>query len=480
MSVDTPVLLGHAQVLIVDDDGETLELLREIVSKEGYQVATAENAEEALAKVSQDQPDVVISDINMPGMDGLALLGELKTRAPQTLVILLTAYGSLRTTVDGIKAGAFDYLSKPFIVDEIRLVVRRALEHKQVLSENLALKEQLKDRYRFDNLIGSSQGMVQVYKLIARVAQTDSTVLLQGESGTGKELVARAIHTNSLRSSGPFIVVDSGALTESLLESELFGHERGAFTGAVASKKGLLEKAHLGTCFFDEMANISPTLQSKLLRVLQEREIRRVGGSDPTRVDVRIIAASNKDLKPLVESGTFREDLYYRLNVVTINIPPLRERSEDIPLLAQYFVQRYGSEKGKAVNGIAPEALDLLTRYHWPGNVRELEHVIERAVVLTPNPVLLPHDLPESLRTAAAQISAPGGWMTLDTLEKDYILRCLESHHRDLGRTAEILGIHRKTLLRKLRRYGEPAGLLKDVAREVAHADAEAESLIDE
>lgn len=447
-------MLEHSRVLIVDDDIETRELLCEIVSKEGYQVDTAEDAEVALTKVSQHPPDVVISDIHMPGMDGVTLLGEIKKRSPETLVILLTAYGSLRTTVDGIKAGAFDYLSKPFIVDEIRLVVRRALEHKQVLSENQALKEQLRDRYRFDNLIGSSPGMVAVYKMIARVAPTDSTVLIQGESGTGKELVARAIHTNSPRNSGPFVPVDSGALTESLLESELFGHERGAFTGAIASRKGLLEKAHMGTIFFDEMATISPALQSKLLRVLEEREVRRVGGGEPTRVDVRVIAASNKNLKQLVEAGNFREDLFYRLNVVTINIPPLRERPEDIPLLAQYFVQKYGANQEKRVTGISPEAMDLLSRYTWPGNVRELEHVIERAIVLTTNPVLLPEDLPESVRVAANQTSAPGGWVTLDTLERDYIIKVLDAHQRDLGRASEILGIHRKTLLRKLRRYG--------------------------
>jgi DNA-binding NtrC family response regulator len=448
-------MLQDSRVLIVDDDNETLELLREIVSKEGYQVDTAEHAQAALNKIAQEKPDVVITDLHMPGMDGLALLAELKSRAPEILVILLTAYGSLKTTVDGIKAGAFDYLSKPFIVDEIRLVVRRALEHKHVLTENQALKKQLRDRYRFDNIVGSSPGMVTVYKLIARVAQTDSTVLLQGESGTGKELVARAIHMNSPRSAGPFVTVDSGALTESLLESELFGHERGAFTGAVSMKKGLLEKAHLGTCFFDEMANISATLQSKLLRVLQEREVRRVGGGAPMTVDVRMIAASNKDLKPLVDAGTFREDLYYRLNVVTITIPPLRERPEDIPVLAQYFVQKYGAAKEKPVTGISPDAMTLLTKYHWPGNVRELQHVIERAIVLTPHPAILPHDLPESIRTAASQVSTQGsGWMTLDSLERDYILRVLDAHQRDVGRASEILGIHRKTLLRKLRRYG--------------------------
>jgi two-component system response regulator AtoC len=451
-------MLSQARVCIVDDDAETLELLREILSKEGYQIETAATAEMALAKIVGEPPDVVISDLHMPGMDGLALLAELKVRVPETLVILLTAYGSLKTTVDGIKAGAFDYLSKPFVVDEIRLVVRRAIEHKQVLKENQTLKEQLRDRYRFDNIVGSSPGMVHVYKMIARVAQSDSTVLLQGESGTGKELVARAIHANSARNSGPFVVVDSGTLTESLLESELFGHERGAFTGALTTKKGLLEKAHLGTCFFDEMANISPTLQSKLLRVIQEREIRRVGGVGPMTVDVRIIAASNRDLKPLVDAGTFREDLYYRLNVVTITIPPLRERPEDTPILAQYFVQQYVGAKEKQVTGISPEAMDLLTRYSWPGNVRELEHVIERAIVLTPHPIIMPHDLPEPVQAVAHEPQEQSrGWITLDRLEQDYIMRVLDAHQRDLGQAADILGIHRKTLLRKLRRYGVTA-----------------------
>jgi len=294
--------------------------------------------------------------------------------------------------------------------------------------------------------------MVNVYKMIARVAQTDSTVLLQGESGTGKELIARAIHVNSPRASGPFVPVDSGALAETLLESELFGHERGAFTGAVIAKKGLLEKAHLGTCFLDEVADISQTLQAKLLRVIQEREFRRVGGTEPMSVDVRIIAASNRDLKPLVESGKFREDLYYRLNVVTINIPALRERSEDIPLLAQFFVQKYGE---KRVTGISREAMTLLTHYSWPGNVRELEHIIERAVVLTPHSTIVPDDLPPTIQPSAPAVTekAPG-WATLDGLERDYILRALEAHQHDIGRTAEVLGIHRKTLLRKLRGYG--------------------------
>ena len=448
-------MMGPFRVLVVDDDTETLALLREILVKEGYEVSTAEDANAALREVARAEPDVVITDIQMPGMDGVALLAELRTRLPKTLVILATAFGSLKTAVDGIKAGAFDYLAKPFIIDDIRLVTRRAIEHKQVLSENQALREQLKDRYRFEGIVGSSPGMVAVYKMIARVAQTDSTVLLQGESGTGKELAARAIHANSHRSSKQFVTVDGGTLAESLLESELFGHERGAFTGALATKKGLLEKAHLGTCFLDEVADISPTLQSKLLRVIQEREIRRVGGNDTIAVDVRVIAASNKDLKSLVEAGKFREDLYYRLNVVAIVVPPLRERVEDIPMLAQCFVQKYGTVKEKPVTGLSPEAMAMLSQYSWPGNVRELEHAIERAVALTPHDIILPDDLPQIVRSVAASGGTQvAGWMTLENLERDYIVRALETHHHDLARTAEVLGIHRKTLQRKLRSYG--------------------------
>jgi len=448
-----PARAGRARILVVDDDPETLGLMMEILSREGYQVDTADDAETALHKVAQVSPDVVISDIRMPAMDGMALLSELRKRSDDSaLVILTTAYGSLKTAVDGIKAGAFDYLGKPFVIDDIRLVVRRAVEHKHVLGENQALREQLKERHRFDNLIGRSPGMVTIYKTIARVAESESTVLLQGESGTGKELVARAIHANSLRRDGPFVAVDGGALAETLLESELFGHERGAFTGAVAAKKGLLEKAQGGTFFLDEVANLSPALQSKLLRVIQEREIRRVGRTEMQTVDVRLIAASNKDLKGLVHAGRFREDLYYRLNVVTITIPPLREREDDIPLLAQFFARKYGQAHGKPEAQFAPEAMALLTEYGWPGNVRELEHVIERAVVLAPRPVILPTDLPATLHEPALR-SDEQKWRTLDELEHDYIIRVLEAHGYDQGRAAQLLGVHRKTIQRKLRQY---------------------------
>ncbi|TKB92915.1 MAG: sigma-54-dependent Fis family transcriptional regulator [Nitrospira sp.] len=445
-----------SRVMVVDDDAETLALMHEIVAKEGFEVETAEDAETALRRLEQWQPELVITDIHMPGMDGLALLAAVREKEPDIPVVLLTAYGSLKTAVDAIKAGAFDYLSKPFVVEDIRLVVRRALEHTKLVRENRSLRGQLRDRYRFDNLVGSSGGMVEVYKMIARVAETDSTVLIQGESGTGKELIARAIHANSGRSGGPFVAIDTGSLAETLLESELFGHERGAFTGAIATKKGLLEQANLGTCFLDEIADLSPMMQSKLLRAIQEREIRRVGSETPRAIDVRIIAATKKALKPLVEAGTFREDLFYRLEVITIVLPPLRDRIEDIPLLSRYFVDKFGCTKERPVTGLSPDTIPLLTRYAWPGNVRELEHVIERAIALTPHPIITPEDLPETIRTAPVHIQARArGWETLHDMEKNYILRVLEAHHQDQGETADILGIHRKTLFRKLRQYGK-------------------------
>jgi len=447
-------MMTNARVLIVDDEIETCALLREIMEKEGYDVQVAQDGQTALDLVIGQHPDVVLSDIQMPGMNGIALLMAIHQRQPATQVILLTAYGSLSTAVEGIKAGAFDYLSKPFVLDEIRSVVRHALDHKKMLEENRTLRERVAPSNPLSNIQGKSPALVAVYKLIARVAPTDSTVLIQGESGTGKELIARAIHANSLRKDGPFVAVDCGTLAETLLESELFGHERGAFTGAISRKKGLMESAQDGTCFLDEIGDISSTLQGKLLRVLQEHEIRYVGGVDSIPVNVRIVAATNKNLKTLVKEGKFREDLYYRLNVVTIGLPALRERPQDIPVLVEFFLEKYGKTASKHVTGVSSQAMAIIMQYNWPGNVRELEHTIEHAIVMTGQSTIMPQDLPEAISTPSTIKPTTNGWKTLEQLEREHILRVLEAYKGDEAQAAEVLGVHRKTIQRKLKEYG--------------------------
>ena len=447
--------MPNPSILIVDDDQDTRLLLQEIMEKEGYDVLTAGNAKSALTLVETRSPDVVLSDIQMPNVSGIELLAVLQQHHVNTHVILLTAYGSLASAVAGINAGAFDYLTKPFVLDEVRGAVRRALDHQQGIKEYGEPRNQAIISNPLLTLQGKSPALVGVYKMIARVAPTDTTVLVQGESGTGKELVARAIHANSLRKNGPFVPVDCGTLTDTLLESELFGHERGAFTGAVVQKKGLLEAAAGGTCFLDEIGDISVGLQSKLLRVLQEHEIRRVGGMTSIDVDVRIVAATNKNLMQLVEERKFREDLYYRLNVVAISIPPLRDRPQDIPELVNYFLDRYGMNRDKSVKRISPQAMALLKQYWWPGNVRELEHAIERACVCNSDSVLLPQDLPEAvMRPRVNAAPTQNGWKTLQQVEKEHILRVLEAFQGDENLAAEVLGVHRKTIQRKLKEYG--------------------------
>ena len=448
-----------ARILIVDNDVGAVSDLRHILSVDGYEVCSVRDWHGAGAYLERVTADLVLTDLSSE-RDEMTCLREMRRICPTTPIVLMRAHGSLKTAVEALKAGAFDYVCKPFTAEEVRSIARRAVEQTHMLSEQpRPFEASPDDPSPFGSLVGSSPRMVQVYKAIARVAQTDSSVLLQGESGTGKELIARAIHANGPRCSGPFVTVDGGALADSLLESELFGHERGSFTGAVSSRKGLLEQAHSGTCFLDEVADLSPAMQGKLLRVLQEKEIRRVGSTATTALDVRIIAASKLPLEPLVRSGTFREDLYYRMNVLTINIPPLRERLEDLPLLAKRFLHLYGSMKVPPVTELSDEVLVLLRRYWWPGNVRELEHAIERAVTLSPYSVICPEDLPPAIKDPAPEsLARVQGWVTLEDLERNHILRVLDSHARDLGRSATILGIHRKTLLRKLRHYGVAAG----------------------
>ncbi len=443
-------------ILIVDDDEITCNLLEEVLSKEGYVVDKALNGREAIDKGENKPYDVVLTDIRMIDVDGMEVLRAYRQKSPDSIIIMMTAFGSIETAIGAIKEGAYDYVSKPFKLDEIKLTIRRALEQKRLLQENLFYRQELITKYKLENIVGRSPQMLQVYKTVARVAESRSTVLIAGESGTGKELVARAIHFNSPRSSKPYVAVDCGSLAETLLESELFGHVRGAFTGAVTNKKGLFEEADNGTCFLDEVGDISLAMQAKLLRVIQEHEIKRVGGTETTKIDVRIIAATNKNLEELVAEKKFREDLFYRLNVVSIHLPPLRERLDDIPFLADHFLRKYAAENEKPVSRISAEVLDLLLRYQWPGNVRELENVIERAVTLSPHSLILPEDLPRRLRVEPSEISATSlpSQVSLTELEKIYIKKVLEETGGNKKRAADILGIDRRTLYRMAARYG--------------------------
>jgi DNA-binding NtrC family response regulator len=443
-------------ILVVDDDEVTCSLLEEVLSKEGYEVEKALNGAEAIAKGAQTAYEVVLTDIKMAGVDGMEVLHSYRKKNPETIVIMMTAFGSIETAIGAIKEGAYDYVSKPFKLDEIKLTIRRALEQKRLTEENLLYRRELISKYQLENIVGRTPAMLQVYKTIARVADTRSTVLLVGESGTGKELVARAIHFNSPRAAKPFVAVDCGSLAETLLESELFGHVRGAFTGAVASKKGLFEEADGGTCFLDEVGDIGLAMQAKLLRVLQEHEIKRVGSTEPIKIDVRIVAATNKNLEELVDEKRFREDLFYRLNVVAIHLPPLRERAEDIPLLANHFLNKYAAENKKSISQISPAALELFSAYRWPGNVRELENVIERSVTLSRHSVILPEDLPRRIRAEKKDDPAQAlpSHLPLAELEKLYIQKILQETGGNKKKTAEILGIDRRTLYRMASRYG--------------------------
>ncbi|HEV8441197.1 MAG TPA: sigma-54 dependent transcriptional regulator [Methylomirabilota bacterium] len=442
-----------AAVLIADDDPVALELLAEVLTKEGYRVRTASGGAECLRLAASEPFDLAIVDLRMPDVDGLQVIRRFASAQPAMPVLILTAFATIDTAIEAIREGAYDYLSKPFRMDELKIVVRRALDARRLVQENVQYRHELQGRYRAENLIGQAPAMVEVYKLVARVARLDTTVLVQGETGTGKELVARAIHYASHRAHGPFVAVDCTALPEGLFESELFGHERGAFTGALSVRRGLFEAAAGGTCFLDEIGELSAPLQAKLLRTLQEQAVRRVGGNDWIPVNIRIIAATNRDLRKQVEEGRYREDLYYRLNVVAITLPPLRERSQDIHLLARHFLDKYARLSGKALKGFAPEALALLSAYHWPGNVRELENAVERAVALSSSELIMPEDLPPQPRAESAPpLVVPGSRLTLEEVKRWYVSKVLEDVGGNKLRAAEILGVDRGTLYRMLRR----------------------------
>ena len=441
-----------AHLLIVDDDPVTLDLLKEVLSKEGYEVSTALSGEEAISRGMDYFFDIVITDVRMGNKDGMEVLRSFKKTSPETGVVMITAFGSIETAIQAIREGAFDYISKPFKLEEIKITIQRALEQRKLLQENKFYRQELLDKYQIKNVIGRSSQMFQVYKTIAKVADTNSTVLLCGERGTGKELVARSIHYNSLRNNCPFIPVDCASLVETLMESELFGHVRGAFTGALTTKKGLIEEADGGTLFLDEMSNLSLSMQTKLLRFLQEHEIKRVGGTENIKVDVRVIAATNQSLEPLVKNGEFRDDLFDRLNVVSITLPPLRERKEDISLLANHFLHKFSEENKKSISHISPEVLEILLQYSWPGNVRELEHTIERAVILSIYPIILPEDLPKKMfeEMKGAEIMLPEKPISLREVEKKYVLKVLQETKGNKKKASEILGIDRTTLYRIL------------------------------
>ncbi|MDF2756551.1 MAG: atoC [Nitrospira sp.] len=455
-----------AKILVVDDDAVARELLAEALKKEGYDVEAFGSGEAAIARGREGRVDLVLTDIRMGAVDGLTVLREFKRMSQDTAIVVLTAFGSLEGAIEAIKQGAYDYLAKPFKKEEIKLVVQRSLDHCRLLRENTKFREELKSKDEWSPLVGSSPAMLEVYKLVARVSESKSTVLLQGESGTGKELIARAIHGNSPRRDKPFVPVNCGALPDTLLESEMFGYEKGAFTGAVGTKTGLFESASGGTLFLDEVGELGQALQVKLLRVMQDHEVRRVGGTHSIKVDVRIIAATNRDLEQFVKEGKFRDDLFYRLNVVRITLPSLTERQEDIPMLAHYFLQKCATGTTTPVRGFHPDTMELLNRYRWPGNVRELENAIERAVSLSHGPLLTPDDLPAAIRQAPIHAEAKPEspdvtepvCLTLEEVEKRHLVRVLKETKGNKVKASKILGIDRRTLYRMAERFGLDLG----------------------
>lgn len=438
-------------ILIVDDDeairDSCIQLLKNLKAK----VDDASDGNSGLRKIKHKAYDIVILDLKMPGLSGMKLLKKIKEINPETMVIVITGYATIDTAVEAMKNGAYDFLPKPFTPEELRLIIKRAMEKRKLLLDNLHLRQELETTLGSDNLIGTSREMEKVKKLIEKVGPTGSTVLITGESGTGKELVARAIHKNSQRDQMPFVTVDCSTLVENLFESELFGHVKGSFTGATVTKHGRLELANHGTVFFDEISNIGMEVQAKLLRAIQEREIIKVGSSQAIKIDIRIIAATNKDLRQAVQENSFREDLFYRLSVVPLFLPPLRERKDDIPQLVDYFIDKYNMKRNKTIQGVSEQTLKALTQYEWPGNVRELENVIERAVVLTEHDYIRPDDLSYYGLGVKEETHED---RSLDEMEKRHITRTLRKYNGHKQRTAEVLGIDRKTLRLKIRKFG--------------------------
>lgn len=449
------------RILVIDDEINMLNLLKRILSKEGYEVTTCPTAEEALEKLGQKVYDLIVADLVLPGMNGIELLKTVKKDWPNTPFILITAFASVESAVEAMKIGAYDYIAKPFQTEEIKITIKKAIEQQELSSELQRLRSEVRVQYGFQNIIGRSKKMLSLYNLITKVADSMSTILLQGESGTGKELFAKAIHYNSSRRDKPFVAVECSVLPETLLESELFGHTKGAFTGAIRAKKGLFEQANGGTIFLDEIGDISLAMQSKLLRVLQEREIRPVGSNEIIKIDVRVIAATNTELKKAVNAKTFREDLYYRIAVIPISIPPLRERKEDISLLVDHFIKKYCQINNKNIKTISPRVLSLLSDYNWPGNVRELENVIERAVLISETNEITVDCLPIEIQLSKAALidSQPGGSLkdklakAKEEIELQALKLALKKHNGNKSLAAKELGISRGSLYNKIREY---------------------------
>ena len=453
--------MAETRVLVVDDERSMRELLSITLRQAGYDVSVADGGTSAIAKLERETFDLIITDLRMQETDGLAVLRAARERAPETVVVVVTAYASTETAIEAMRLGAYDYVTKPFKLEEIRVTLANALERKRLRDENRALKRQLIKAGPFDGFVGRSHGMLAVFDTIQKTADSGSTVMVTGESGTGKELVARAIHQAGPRRGGPFVSVNCGAVAENLMESELFGHVKGAFTGAVSANEGLFAAANGGTLFLDEITEIAPSLQVKLLRAIQERQIRRVGDVRDVAVDAHLVAASNRDLARAVAEGVLREDLFYRLNVIPIHLPPLRERREDIPLLIAHFIEKIAAAQGKQVRGVAPEAMALLERYHWPGNIRELENVIERAMVLGSRDLIdmdaLPPDLKQPATTGDVPVDLPADGLdleaTLARIEQRYIEMALERTSGVQTRAAELLKVSFRQFRYKLRKH---------------------------
>lgn len=442
------------QILIVDDDSSHLKTLSTIIKSWGYNTSGADDGNTAVRMVNERLYDLILMDVRMSEMSGIDALKQIRDYNPSIPIIMMTAYSSVDSAVEALKAGAYDYLTKPLDFDVLKLTLERALEHAGLKEENKSLKQQIKGDYDLKNIVGKSRKMKELIEMMAMIAPSEATVLIIGESGTGKELIAKSIHFNSNRKNSPLVVVNCAALTETLLESELFGHEKGAFTGADKRREGRFMQADRGTIFLDEIGETSATMQAKLLRVIQEREIQRVGGDETLNVDVRILAATNKNLEEEVEKGGFREDLYYRLNVVTLKVPPLRERQEDIPLLAQHFLKQYAEKNRKKVQAFTPLAMDMLLKHDWPGNVRELENVMEHAVVVCKTDEIMPADLPDNVkRDTPSPSPSPSPSRTLDQSEKQHILKILEVNQWNISKSAKDLGIDRVTLYNKIKKY---------------------------